>query len=381
MSTLRFVWSLLIFSSVWLTGQVLAVDPVVAVEKPAVLPSEEIVVRARSFVEKGLATKVPGLSVAVAVDGKIVWSEAFGYADLEAKRPVTPATRFRIASVSKPVTAAGLMLLVERGQLDLDAPVQKYVPDFPVKPEGVITTRLLGGHLAGVRHYQGTETLLNRPFADVHAGLKIFADTPLIAPPGVKFNYSTYGWSLISAVMESAAQRAFLDYMDEEVFKPIGMTHTRPDRAGVVDADRTLFYVTGPDGKFAAAPPIDSSYKWAGGGFLSTAEDLVKFGSALLQPGLLKETSLTSLFTSQKTSEGKPTGYGIGWFVQRDKHGRPFYFHTGGQQGATSVLFMRPDERLVVAIVCNLSDAPIIGQGTAIADLFAPLATAASENK
>ena len=377
MPTMRFVWSVFAFLSASLSGMVFAADPMVAVEQPSTVPVSASIARARAMLEKEIVPKVPGLAVAVAVNGKIVWSEAFGYADWETKRPVTPTTRFRIASVSKPLTAAGLMLLVERGQLDLDAPVQKYVPDFPVKPEGVVTTRLLGGHLGGIRHYQGTEALLDRPFADVHAGLKIFADDPLVAPPGVRFNYTTYGWSLISAVMESAAHRPFLDYMGDEVLKALGMIHTRPDRAGVLDPDCTLFYARGRDGKFAAAPPIDSSYKWAGGGFLSTAEDLVHFGSVLLQPGFLQESSLTLLFTSQKTAEGKPTGYGIGWFVQKDRHGRPVYFHTGGQQGATSVLFMRPDAGIVVAIVCNLSEAPITGRGMAIADLFAP-PTAAS---
>ena len=329
----------------------------------------ESIAQARALLQKD-AAKVPGLAVAVSVEGKIVWSEGFGLADVETKRPVTPTTRFRIASISKSLTAAGLVLLVERGQLDLDAPVQKYVPDFPVKSEGVITTRLLAGHLAGIRHYQGAETKSNQSFATIRAGLKIFEDDPLVAAPGAKFNYSTYGWSVISAVMESAAHRDFLDYMQAEVFEPLHMSHTRPDRAGAVDPDRTQFYETGAEGKFVAASPIDSSYKWAGGGFLSTADDLVVFGSALLQPRFLKQESLALLFTSQKTTDGHPTHYGIGWIVEKDKAGRTFCFHTGGQQGATTVLFLRPDAKIAVAIVCNLSEAHIIGRGMAVADLF-----------
>jgi serine beta-lactamase-like protein LACTB, mitochondrial len=328
-----------------------------------------IVSRAHDLVQKD-AVKVPGLSVAVAMDGKIVWSEGFGYADLEAKKAVVPTTRFRIGSVSKPLTAAGLVLLVQRGQLDLDAPVQKYVADFPVKPEGVITTRLAAGHLAGIRHYRGSETHLNRSFATIREGLKVFEDDPVLSPPGARYNYSTYGWSLVSAVMESAAHRDFLEYMDAEVFKPLGMEHTRPDRAGVADPDRTRFYKKEADGKFVETEPINSSYKWAGGGFLSTAADLVRFGSALLREGYLDEESLRLLFTSQKTTDGKPTGYGIGWFVRKDKEGRPFYYHTGGQQGSTALIFLQPHNHLVVALVCNLSDADIIGEGKEITDLF-----------
>jgi serine beta-lactamase-like protein LACTB, mitochondrial len=344
---------------------------VVVIARSAELPA--IISQAHELVLKDVA-KVPGLSVAVAMDGKIVWSEGFGYADLEAKKPVTPTTRFRIASVSKSLTAAGLVLLVQRGQLDLDAPVQKYVPDFPLKPEGIVTTRLAAGHLAGFRHYRGSETNLNRSFANVRDGLTIFENDPLLSSPGVKYNYSTYGWSLVSAVMESAAHRDFLDYMETEVFKPLGMEHTRPDRAGEVDPDRTLFYKKRTDGKFVEEAPINSSYKWAGGGFLSTPDDLVRFGSALLQSGYLNEESLKLLFTSQKTTDGKITGYGIGWFVRKDQEGWPYYYHTGSQQGATSLIFLQPHRHLAVAVVCNLYGADIIGEGKKIADLFEQVA-------
>ena len=158
--------------------------------------------------------------------------------------------------------------------------------------------------------------------------------------------------------------------MEAEVFKPLGMEHTHPDRAGAVDPDRTLFYKKSTDGKFVEAEPINSSYKWAGGGFLSTAEDLVRFGSALLRDGYFDEASRELLFTSQKTTDGKPTGYGIGWFVRKDAEGRPFYYHTGGQQGSTALIFLQPHNHLTVALVCNLSEADIIGEGKEIADLF-----------
>jgi CubicO group peptidase (beta-lactamase class C family) len=363
-------WSRFRFARVGLAGVFFA-SVLIAADQPAAVPTglAAIVGRAHQLVQKDIA-KVPGLSVAVAIDGKMVWSEGFGYANLALKQPVTPTTRFRIGSVSKPLTATGLILLVERGQFDLDAPIQKYVPDFPVKSEGVITTRLLAGHLAGIRHYRGSETHSNQPYESVRAGLKIFEADPLVAPPGSKYNYSTYGWSLVSAAMESAAHRDFLDYMEAEVLRPLGLEHTRPDRAEALDPDRTHFYEKQADGKFVESRPINSSYKWAGGGFLSTAEDLVRFGSALLQPGFLKEESRALLFTSQKTSDGKPTGYGIGWFIRKDEKGRPFYYHTGGQQGATALIFLQPETRLVVALVCNLSAADVLGEGKEIADLF-----------
>lgn len=360
-------------------GWVFTPGETMGAEQPAPVLVAQIAARAHDLLEKETAPHVPGFAVAVAVDGKLVWSDAFGYADLEAKRPAMATTRFRIGSISKSFTAAGLLRLVEQGKIDLDAPVQKYVPDFPVKPEGVITTRLLAGHLAGIRHYRNREQFLNRSFPNVRAGLKIFEDDPLVAPPGAKFSYSSYGWVLISAVMESAARRDFLDYMAMEVFAPLGLTHARPDRSGAVDLDRTEFYLADPSGKFVAAPTVDCSFMWAGGGFLSTAEDLVRFGSAMLEPGYLTEASRRMLFTEQKTSAGEPTGYGIGWFVRKDSQGRALYYHDGGSHGGTAVLFIRPETHTVAAILCNLSDADIAGQSMKIADLFAPLPPVAAK--
>lgn len=333
----------------------------------------EAIGRSRELVKSQLAPKVPGLSVAVAADGNIIWSEGFGYADLEKKAPVTTSTRFRIGSVSKSVTAAGLALLVERGKLDLDAPVQKYVPDFPNKG-AVITTRLLAGHLAGIRHYKGDEFLLNKPFKNVREGLTIFENDPLIAPPGTKYSYSTYGWNLISAVMEVAAKQEFLSYMEQSVFKPLGMKSTRPDLAGADDPQRTQFYDSETQGEFVVSPAVDISYKWAGGGFLSTSEDLVRFGSAHLYPGFLKKDTLDLLFTSQKTSDGKETGYGVGWSILKDAQGHRILMHTGGSIGGTSVLLIHPDSKIVVAMICNHSRSPFAKDAReAIAELFAPL--------
>src|SRR6059036_1750438 len=261
--------------------------------------------QARAIVCDRLAGKIPGLQVAVAVDGKLVWSEGFGYADLAGKVPVTAETQFRIGSVSKPLTAAAVALLLEQGKLDLDAPVQRYVPSFPDKGYP-ITTRQLAGHLAGIRHYRGDEFLRNRHFDTVLEGLAIFQGDSLLFPPGTKFSYSSYGWNLISAVVEGAAGQDFLTYMSRNVLRPLGLTHTAPDRVDSLIPNRTRFYERGADSGFVPAPPVDNSYKWAGGGFLSTAEDLVRFGSALLEPGFLKAATLELLFTPQHTTSGGP---------------------------------------------------------------------------
>jgi len=316
------------------------------------------VAQARAIVCDQLAGKIPGLQVAVAVGGKLVWSEAFGYADLAREVPVTAETQFRIGSVSKPLTAAAVALLYEQGKLDLDAPVQRYVPSFPDKGYP-ITTRQLAGHLAGIRHYRGDEFLLNRHFDTVLEGLAIFQGDSLLFPPGTKFSYSSYGWNVISAVVEGAAGQDFLTYMSRNVLRPLGLTHTAPDRVDSLIPNRTRFYERGADSGFVPAPPVDNSYKWAGGGFLSTAEDLVKFGSALLEPGFLKPTTLELLFTSQKTGAGEPTGYGVGWFVATDGRGHRWVSHGGSSVGGTTAFGVDRDSRIVIAITSNLTGAPL----------------------
>src|SRR3989441_7470724 len=171
-----------------------------------------IVARERTLVCERLATRIPGVQVAVAVNGKLVWSEGFGYADAERKEPVTRETQFRIGSVSKPLTATAVALLYEQGKLDLDAPVQRYVPSFPDKGYP-ITTRQLAGHLAGIRHYRDREFFLNRHFATVRDGLMIFQDDSLLFPPGTRFSYSSYAWNLVSGVVEGASGEDFLRYI------------------------------------------------------------------------------------------------------------------------------------------------------------------------
>ncbi|HEU5261314.1 MAG TPA: serine hydrolase domain-containing protein [Gemmatimonadales bacterium] len=341
------------------------------VSHPAVAPPvayAAAVARSQAIVCGELASRIPGVQAAVAVNGRVVWSEGFGYADLEQRVPVTSETQFRIGSVSKPLTAAALALLYEQRALDPDAPVQRYVPSFPDKGYP-ITTRQLAGHLAGIRHYRYNEFLLNQRFQTVLEGLAIFQDDSLLFPPGTKFRYSSYGWNLISAVIEGAARQDFLSYMTENVLRPLGMTHTAPDRTDSLIHNRSRFYDPDRGGGFTRAPPVDLSYKWAGGGFLSTAEDLTRFGSALLQPGFLKAETLELLFTSQRTTAGDPTRYGIGWYVATDSLGHRWVFHGGSSVGGTTTFGVDRDSRVVVAILSNLTDAPL-RPGRAIQPLF-----------
>lgn len=319
----------------------------------ATQPYAEARANANKIGNELVARGIPGAAIAVAVDGHLVYAEGFGYADLEERVPVWPTTKFRIGSISKSLTATALVQLVEQGKIDLDAPVQKYVPSFPDKG-AKITPRLLAGHLAGIRHYKGDEFQIAQHYDSVLDGLKIFENDPLVAPPGTGFHYSSYGYDLLSAVIESASGDSFLEYMQRHVFTPLGLVDTTADQNRSIIEQRSRFYEREGDGTTDNAPYVDNSYKWAGG-FLSTPEDLVRFGSALLHPGFLPESALRLLFTSQKTISGQETGYGMGWFIQKSQSGLRIYQHSGGSVGGTSQLIIYPDTGVVVALTTNLS--------------------------
>lgn len=300
---------------------------------------------------------IPGLSVSISKDGELIWSEGFGYADLEQKVPVyTNKTKFRIGSVSKPLTAVALALLYEQHKINLDVAIQNYVPTFPVKKDS-ITLRLLAGHLAGIRHYKKGEFLSNKYYETVEEGLDIFKNDPLINKPGSEFAYSSYGWNLISAAIENAAKEPFLDYMKTHVFDVMQMKKTFADKKSEIIPFRTRFYYVNPeDRKTYNAPSVDNSYKWAGGGFISTSEDLIKFGDALLQNSILKKKTLLEFVNSQQTQNGKKTNYGMGFTSNTDENGKYWFGHSGGSVGGVTQFVIYPEEKLVIAIVTNCSN-------------------------
>lgn len=389
----------------------------------AVRASRELIERIKDEVG------APGLVVGVSVDGAQVWCEGIGYADLENRVPCGPETVLRIASISKPLTSAAAARLCEEGKLDLDVPVQKYVPEFPQKQfdgqDVTITPRMLLSHLSGIRHYEkdtkkvkedkekakrllkppvkeredekrssekkdepsaeqntkGKEAIktpkkkefeheeyyLKDNFESVTQALDLFKDDPLIFKPGTTFLYSTHAFTLLSAVVERAAGQRFLDVM-MSMFREVGMLNTVPDENDPIIYHRSRFYHLNKRGRVVNCPYVDNSYKWAGGGFLSTVGDLLLFGNALLYsfqmahlkdtegllPGFLKPQTAIDLWAPVDRTEAswdKDGLYAQGWLIveKLQKYGqcrkrRHYVSHTGGAVGASSVLLVLPSE-------------------------------------
>jgi len=334
---------------------------------------------ARSLVAE---EKLPGLSLAIAVEGEIVWAEGFRWADKELRTPVTPATLFRIGSVSETLTAAAVGLLYQRGRLDLEAPVQQYVPGFPEKEWPVSTSQLMT-HTAGIRHHRGEGEIFRKTScADDAERLAIFAGDPLRFRPGTEYSYSTYGWVLVGAVVAAAANEPYLDFVQREILTPLGMGSTVPDIAGQANPGSAHFYypriMLNPRYGLHDAPTVDLSCILPAGGFLSTPSDLVRFGSAMMGAALLDPATVEELQTTVRLESGEYTGQGLGWAVRRAPMGadgtptrivgqglgdavrrRPLSATTAGGHvsGATTTLLLVPDHRIAIAVATNVSGA------------------------
>lgn len=293
---------------------------------------------------------LPGLSVAVAVDGEIVWAEGLGWTDVESRTPVTPLTRFRLGALSKPLTAVAAALLHDRGRLDLDAPVQRYVPAYPRK-QWTVTVRQLMGDVAGVHRIRGdnNDAMPSAHCASLGEAVAMLADDPLLFAPGTQHRYSIWGWVLVSAVVEGAAGEPFPRFMVRQVFEPLAM-------------ERTVVAETEGLGGVGHGPGRRPDYSCAAGAgaFLSTPTDLVRLGSAMLKPGLLRAETIAAFQTPTRLASGASTTYALGWTVKSVQlAGEPVRVvsHRGSPAGGSVSLLTFPDLGLAIAAAANVTDA------------------------
>ncbi|NIR48491.1 beta-lactamase family protein [candidate division KSB1 bacterium] len=302
---------------------------------------------------------LPSASIAVSKNGKIIWTEAFGYADLEKRIIACPSTQYRIQSVSKPLSALAMAKLYDHGKLDIDEDIRRYVPEFTDKGYK-ITPRLLATHRSGIRNYRDDfETLEAKNYDSLIEGLNQFIDDPLEFVPGERFQYSTFNYWLLNAVIERASTMPFQKYMQDHIFRPLGMTLTTVTTSSVTFPNQAHCYdnVTpySTDGSMVNSPPYPPSYLYE----ISTAEDLVRFANSLSsasKSGLIKEVTQEMLF-EPRSRHMFLIGYGMGWMSARDLHLRKAHFHFGAGSGGTSFLIIFPEQNVNFAILSNLGHA------------------------
>jgi serine beta-lactamase-like protein LACTB len=352
-----------------------------SVTNSAPLPKwAEAVERGRQLARAGIIEQnLPGLSVAVGVDGDIVWAEGFGWANVENRVPVAPGTRFRIGHVSKALTSAAVGLLVEQGRLHLDDEIQTYVPAFPRK-QWPVTLRQLMGNLAGVRHYSGEEADVPSSHCErASEGLKSFENDPLRFQPETQYGYSTYGWVLVSAAVEAAGNEPFFAFMRTHIFTPLGMADTMPDSATSPISNRATFYFPRFSGEnpsgIEVARRVDYSCFAGAGAFLSTPSDMVRFGMAIIGDKLLQHSTVRMLQTPQQLVSGEETDYGLGWMLETvPLAGRPTLLANHASRsllGASTSFMTFPERGIVVALTSNTSYAATRSIALQIAAAFA----------
>lgn len=327
-----------------------ACTPPAALRQTAAAPSAEVDsarARVRALVD---SLRLPGFSITVSVGSDVIWREGFGFADVGARTAAGPETLYRIGSVSKLLTVSAMMRLVQAGRVDLDAPIGNYLT-LPATLQNV-TLRQLAGHLAGVRHYRGNEFFSTTHFATLRDAITVFVDDSLIARPGTRYAYSSFGYNLIGAVLEAVSGIAFPDLMRREVLEPLAMSATRPDTKGEAIPKRAHNYVVGTAGA-TDAPDDDLSGRLPSGGFLSSTDDLAKFGRSIFSPGRLTAQSIEMMLTPQRLASGAVSLVGLGWRISADSSGRRYLHHGGTSNGGSAFLLIYPDQRLVVAMAAN----------------------------
>lgn len=327
-------------------------------------PIEEARRLARALVA---GDNLPGLSVAVAMNGDVVWAEAFGWSDVEIHAALTPLTRFRLGALSKPVTAVAAARLYDQGRLDLDSPVQRYLPEYPEK-QWPVTTRQLLGDVSGVQRLRGdnhnTDAMPVRHCESLDDAVQMVRDDPLRFEPGTEYRYSIWSWVLVSAVVERASGELFERFMSRRVFAPLSMTRTVLEETADLDdgpsrhvPPRSFFGIRLRPGD---ADRPDYSCLFGAGAFLSTPTDLVRLGSAMVKPGFLKEETIAAFETPTRLASGAATPYALGWTVGTAQlGGKParVVSHRGSPRSASVSLLTFPDLGLAVAVAANVDDA------------------------
>ncbi len=327
----------------------------VAQEKtPAFYPYSEALKKFERFVEEQMGfDQTPGLSVGFFKDD-ISWTSAFGFADLENRVPARPESSYRMASITKTFTAFAVLQLVEKGKIDLDAEIQAYVPYFPRK-KWPVTVRHLLGHLGGIPHYVDLDKELHiKVPKNTREALAIFQDYELIAEPGTKYQYSSYGYNLLGAAIEGTSGQSYGDYIKEHIFDPLGMTASRMDDSLAIIPNRVKGYRL-LNGRIVHSEFMDNSSRFASGGTRSTIVDLLKYARGIIQKKLVGAETWRQMLEPMATKAGWLTGKGMGWNV-RPLRGHFQIYHGGGQAETRTFLMILPLENMAIAIASNFEN-------------------------
>jgi CubicO group peptidase (beta-lactamase class C family) len=302
------------------------------------------------------AAPLVGVALAVVHDGELITLRSYGQAQLQPEVPVTPDTRFQIASLTKQFTAAATMLAIRDGKIGLDDPLQKWLPETP-DSWPTITIRQILGHTSGIPDYTTFDGFLelykqDLPRAEIET--RIFAHE-LTHAPGTAWAYSNSGYFLLGLVLENAWGLPLEDVLTERIFGPLGMTRTLLMRAGAKPEDLAIGYDVGPEG-FVPASYNSPSWSFAAGAILSTARDFARWSAALDTETLLTTEEKQQLWTPTRLADGTATEYGLGWMLKAGPAGRHLVYHRGNKPGFSATIVRLAEDRLSVIVLSNRTE-------------------------
>lgn len=322
----------------------------------------------------------PALSAAVSVHGERVWTGVAGFADLASSRAATASTAFRIGSSSKAVTSVAMGVLLDEGAVDLDAPVARYLPDL-AEPLSSVTTRQAMSHTAGVREYGLClcfpiwEYYSRRHYDSERDALRPFERSDLLFPPGEGFSYSSYGYNLAGAVIESVSGLAFGHFLRARVFDPLDMQSTHAADGHSLPETATFYELR--DGLYREVFDIDLTNRLPSGGIVSTPSDMARLGHQMIEPTLFDERTRDALIRRQPLADGRdnPQGYALGWRVHElDVLGGTektlVLHHHGVAYGSVSNFAVYPEHGIVVSVMMNKNQGTFGDAPVRLADLF-----------
>ena len=298
---------------------------------------------------------VPSISAGLLSNGGISWLYSNGKADLENNIPVTNSSLYRIASISKSITAVAVLQLWEQELISLDSDARSYLPSFPEK-KYKFTIRQLLNHTSGIRNYKEGEFDSKKFYSSIDEAIKVFAYDSLDFEPGTKYEYTSLDYTLLAAIIEKVSKTSFENYLKSNVFVPAGMKSTRIDKQREIIPNRVRGYEKNAERKFINAPLADLSIKIAGGGLLSTVEDLLLFSKALLENKLLKPSTVVMMTRRSKLKNGSEFDYGLGFSLEFENDSFKYFSHIGAGTGFSSMLIIDPELKIASVNLINIKD-------------------------
>ena len=298
----------------------------------------------------------PGAAVIAIKDGKVVFRKGYGMANLELGVPVKPEMVFRLGSITKQFTAVAILMLAEQGKLSVSDDITKYLPDFPAQGHKITIENLLT-HTSGVKNYTALPEWLPLWRKDMSLSelIALFKDKPLDFAPGEKWSYSNSGFVLLGAIIEKVSGQSYEDFLQKQIFGPLGMTHTFYDHTDRLIPGRVEGYSKRGD-YFINCAYLSMTQPYSAGSLASSVDDLAIWDEALYTEKLVKQESLRRAWVTFHLNDGKPTNYGYGWGIS-SLDGHPVIAHNGGINGFATSEMRIPDIHGYVAVLTNSDSA------------------------